>query len=102
MFAVGNLLGAIATILGMILQVYFYIVIVSALLSWVNPDPNNAIVRFLRTVTEPVYRPIRKFISEKLGIRSMIDITPIVVILIIIFLQEFAVKSLHQLARNLG
>ena len=102
MYAVGNLVGAIATILGMILQVYFWIVIVSALLSWVNPDPNNPIVRFLRSATEPAYRPIRKFLSEKLGIRSMIDISPIVVILIIIFLQEFVIRSLHQIARNLG
>ncbi|MCK4911366.1 MAG: YggT family protein [Thermodesulfovibrionales bacterium] len=101
MFVVGNFIDAIATILGMLLQVYFWIVIVSALLSWVNPDPNNPIVRFLRTVTEPAYRPIRKFLSDTLGVRSMIDISPIVVILIIIFLQEFVVRSLHQFARNM-
>ena len=101
MFVLGNFIAAIATIVGIILQVYFWVVIVSALLSWVNPDPNNPIVRFLRTVTEPAYRPIRKFISEKLGIRSMIDISPIIVILIIIFLQEFVVRSLHQFARNM-
>ena len=101
MFVVGNFIAAIATILGMLLQVYFWIVIISALLSWVNPDPNNPVVRFLRSATEPVYRPVRKILSDKLGFRSMIDISPIVVILFIIFLQEFVVKSLHQFARNM-
>ena len=59
MFILGNFLLAVAKILDYVLDLYQWIVIISALLSWVNPDPYNPIVRFLHSVTEPVFRPIR-------------------------------------------
>jgi YggT family protein len=67
-----------------ILDIYVWIVIISALISWVNPDPYNPIVRFLHAVTQPVLRPIRKIIGYRLGI---IDISPMVVILMIYFVN---------------
>jgi len=75
-----------------------WIVIISALISWVNPDPYNPIVRFLRNATEPVYRKIRKYIPTYFG---GIDIAPLIVILIIVFLQIFLVNSLLGLAYKL-
>jgi YggT family protein len=63
-----------------------WIVIISALISWVSPDPYNPIVRFLHAVTEPVLRPIRRIIGLRLGI---VDISPMVVILAIIFVKYF-------------
>jgi YggT family protein len=54
MFVFGNLIGAVAHILDWILEIYMWVIIISALLSWVNPDPYNPVVRFLRAVTEPV------------------------------------------------
>jgi len=98
MFIFANLLLAIAHILDIALTIYMWIVIISAIITWVNPDPYNPIVRFLRVVTEPVYRPIRKLIGYRLG---PIDISPMVVILAIIFVQKFLVSSLIEFAYKL-
>lgn len=95
----GNLLSAIATVLNTVLELYFWVVIVSALLSWVNPDPYNPVVRFLRGVTEPVFYRVRKLLP--FTYTSGIDLSPIVVILVIQFLKMFVVRSLYQLAAGL-
>lgn len=94
MFILGNLILAIANILDIVLSLYMWVVIVAALISWVNPDPYNPIVRFLHSVTEPVFRPIRRLIGFRLG---PIDISPLVVILAIIFIQRFLIHSLIEL-----
>src|SRR5512143_1952933 len=93
MFVFGDFLFAVARILDIILEVYKWIVIIAALISWVNPDPYNPIVRFLHAVTEPVFRPIRRLIGFRLG---PIDISPLVVILAIIFFQRFLIHSLIE------
>jgi YggT family protein len=72
---------AIATVLGIVLNAYFWIVIISALLSWVNPDPYNPIVRFLRGITEPVFYKIRTWIP--FAVIGGFDLSPIIVILAI-------------------
>src|SRR4030065_84436 len=74
MFIFANLLLAIAKILDILLTVYMWIVIIRALISWVNPDPYNPIVRFLHAVTDPVLNPIRRIIGYRLG---PIEITPL-------------------------
>ena len=98
MFIFANLLLAIASILNILLSVYMWIVIISALITWVNPDPYNPIVRFLRAVTDPVYRPIRRIIGYRFGI---IDISPMVVIIAILFVKYFVIQSLIELAYKL-
>ncbi len=97
MFIFGNLLNAIAAILDIVLTVYMWIIIVTALMSWVNPDPYNPIVRFLHAVTEPVLRPIRRVIGFGVGI----DFSPMVVILGIIFVKYFLIASLREMAIRL-
>lgn len=98
MFVFGNFLAALAQVLGMALTLYMYVVIASAVLSWVNPDPYNPIVRFLRGATEPVFYRLRRVVPLYAG---GIDFTPIVVILLIIFLQSFLVDTLLQLGARL-
>ncbi|GBE33769.1 YGGT family protein [bacterium BMS3Bbin06] len=93
MFVFGNLFIAIGSILDIVLNIYTWVIIIAALLSWVNPDPYNPIVRLLYGVTEPVLRPIRR----RLGILGGIDLSPIVALLIIFFLRYFIVKSLIEL-----
>jgi len=88
----GNLFIAIGQILGFLLNIYMWIIIISALISWVSPDPYNPIVRFLYSVTEPVLRPIRR----RIGVFGGFDFSPIVVILAIIFLRSFIVRSLIE------
>ena len=99
MFVFGDLIIAVAKIIDTLLEIYKWIIIISALLSWVNPDPYNPIVKFLRAVTEPVFRPVRKLIGYRLG---PIDISPLIVILAIIFLQLFIVKSLIKIGFKFG
>lgn len=95
MFIVGNFIGALAKIIDMGLTLYMWIVVARSLISWVNPDPYNPIVRFLYRSTEPVMAPIRRW----LPLRNMgIDISPIIVIAAIIFLQSFLLKSMMELA----
>ncbi|MDH5427690.1 MAG: YggT family protein [Nitrospirota bacterium] len=95
MFIAGNVLEAIATIVGWILEIYMWVIIIRALISWVNPDPWNPIVQFLQRATDPVLYQIRK----RLGMGSMgFDFSPIVAILLIWFLQIAVVGSLKDLA----
>lgn len=90
-----NLLVAVATVLEYVLVFFMFITIARAVLSWVSPDPYNPIVRFIHNVTEPVLYQIRKRLPMMYG---GIDFSPIVVILIIIFLRIFLVDSLEGLA----
>ena len=93
MFVVGNLIVAVAEVVDIILSLYKWIIIIAALISWVSPDPYNPIVRFLYAVTEPALRPIRRIIGHRLG---PVDISPIIVILVIIFIQMFLIGSLKE------
>ena len=99
MFVFSNFLIAIARILDIGLSLYMYILIARAIISWVNPDPYNPIVRFLNSVTEPVLFRLRKRLPLFFG---GMDFSPIVVILAIIFIQSFVVQSLVQMATRLG
>ncbi len=99
MFVIGNFLAAVAKIVDIALTLYMWIIIGRAVISWVNPDPYNPIVRFLNSVTEPVLYPVRRRLPISLG---GIDFSPIIVILAIIFVQSFLVRSLAELAMRLG
>ncbi|TSA52348.1 MAG: YggT family protein [Planctomycetaceae bacterium] len=95
MFILGNLLEAFAKILYMGLNLYMWVIIIRAVISWFNPDPYNPIIRFLYRVTEPVLSPIRRWIPLKgMGI----DISPMIVIAAIYFLNMFLVKSIMDIA----
>jgi YggT family protein len=97
-FLIANLLSALATVLGIALNIYMWVIIVRALLSWVNPDPYNPIVRFLNSITEPVLYRVRKAVPmHGMGL----DLSPIIVILAIYFLQIFLVQSLQMAAVQL-
>lgn len=98
MLVASNLVLAIANLVNLLLQAYLWIVIARAVLSWVNPDPFNPIVRFLYRVTEPVLRPIRRRLPT---LQMGLDLSPMVVLLAIYFLQVFLVESLRDLALSL-
>ena len=98
MFIIGNFLSATAQILKIVLELYMWVIIIRALLSWVSPDPYNPIVQFLNSITEPVLYRVRQLIPMS-GVG--IDFSPIIVILAIIFLQSFLVNSLGMIAARL-
>ena len=98
MFILGNFLSATAQILKIILELYMWIMIIRALLSWVNPAPYNPIVQFLNSITEPVLYRVRQLMPMS---ATGIDFSPMIVILLIIFLQSFLVNSIGMLAMRL-
>ncbi|MBL0686493.1 MAG: YggT family protein [Sulfurospirillum sp.] len=90
-----TLIEAIAQIFHMILNIYIWVVIISALITWVKPDPYNPIVQVLARLTEPVYAFIRNYIPTTIG---GIDLAPIILIISLQFIDLFAVKLLFSLA----
>jgi len=87
-------LQAVAVVLDYVLWLYMWVIIARALISWVNPDPWNPIVQFLQRMTEPVLYPIRR----RLGFAMGLDVSPIIALLIIVFLQVALVQSLKDVA----
>ena len=98
MVLLSNFVLALARLVNLVLIAYMWIVIARAVLSWVNPDPYNPVVRFLHRVTEPVLRPIRRRVPT---VGMGLDLSPLVVLLGIWFLQWFLVESLRDLAVSL-
>ncbi|MFZ5451318.1 MAG: YggT family protein [Thermodesulfobacteriota bacterium] len=94
-----NLLVALATILDLALNIYMWLIIARALLSWVNPDPYNPIVRFLYNVTEPVLSYLRRRVPMVFG---GLDLSPLIVIVVIMFLRIFLVQTLRDWALMIG
>jgi YggT family protein len=99
MFALSNFLIALANILNIIFTIAWWLILIRALISWVNPDPYNPIVQFLYKTTEPMLYPIRRILPQ--GLRFGIDISPIIAFLVIVFLRSFLVQTLYELAASL-
>ena len=98
MFVASNFVLTIARLLELVINIYIWVIIARALISWVSPDPYNPIVRFLYRVTEPVLRPVRhRMPSLAVGL----DLSPMVVILALYFIDWFVVTSLRDLALGL-
>jgi YggT family protein len=98
MFVASNFVLAIARLLELAINAYIWIIIARAIISWVNPDPYNPIVRFLYRVTEPVLRPVR----HRMPTLAMgLDLSPMIVILVLYFLDYFLVSTLRDLALGL-
>ena len=94
MFVFTNFLNAVAYVIEILLNIYMWIIIARALISWVNPDPYNPVVNFLYRATEPVLSRVRRIIPDLGGI----DLSPLIVLLIIYFLKEFLVKSVYMIS----
>ncbi len=99
MFALANLLKALAHIIDLVLTIYMWLIIGRAILSWVNPDPYNPIVRFLYNVTEPVLGFFRRTFPLVYG---GLDLAPLAVLLLIVFLQRFLVATMLEMALRIS
>ncbi len=96
MFILSNFVMAVAKVADLILSVFYWLILVRALISWVNPDPFNPIVQFLYRTTEPVLFQIRRFLPP-MGI----DISPLIAFFAVVFLKTFLVESLLGAAARL-
>jgi YggT family protein len=102
MFVAGNFLSATAQVLHMLLQAYIWVVIIRALLSWVNPDPWNPIVQMLNRLTEPLLEPIRRKVFRMMGSGGIgLDLSPLILIAAIYFLDYFLVGTLQDIGGRL-
>lgn len=93
MFILSNFLYALADVVGIILNIVYWLILIRALISWVSPDPYNPIVQFLQRTTEPILQPIRRRLPM-MGV----DISPIIAFLLIIVLRSFLVSTLRDFA----
>lgn len=93
----GALIEAIANVIFYLLTFYLYIVIARAIISWVSPNPYNPIVNFLYMATEPVLRYSRRIIPP---IGGKLDLSPLLVLIVIVFLRKFLVDTLMQFAQQ--
>lgn len=100
MIVLANTLSAIAMVLGYLLNIYFWIVVIACLITWVNPNPYNPIVRALRALTEPVFYYVRKWMP--FTYTRGFDFSPVVVLIAIELANYIVVKSLRQYAAYLG
>jgi YggT family protein len=99
MFIFGNIILGIARVLDVALNIYMWVIIVRALISWVSPDPYNPIVQVLTKVTEPALRPIRRLVpAYKIGV----DLSPLIAVLIIMFLQYALINTLYRIGHAMG
>ena len=97
MFVAGNILQGLAYVLDTVLFLYMWLIIIRALISWVNPDPWNPIVQFLARATDPVLTVIRR----RVGLVGGIDVSPILAILLIMFLQYAVVQTIRDIGFRL-
>ena len=96
MFVMGNFVIAIAKMVDVVLSIMYWLLLIRVLISWVNPDPFNPIVRFLSSATEPVLEPLRRLLPV-----MAIDLSPLVAFLALIFLRSFLVRTLFALGMRL-
>ncbi|MCY4439223.1 MAG: YggT family protein [Deltaproteobacteria bacterium] len=96
MFVAGNFLAALAGVLDTVLTLYVWVIVARAVISWVNADPYNPIVRMLCNLTDPVLDRLRQHLPMAFG---GIDVSPVAAIFILWFLRAFVVTSLYDLAR---
>jgi YggT family protein len=97
-FIIANFVAAVAQVLDYLLWAYVWILLGRVVVSWVNADPYNPIVRFLYNATEPVLTRIRRVLPVYAG---GFDLSPLVAWVAILFLQRFLVRSLYDLAYTL-
>ena len=93
------LLKGVATVLGAIVSFLMFMVFGRAIASWLSADPGNPLVRFLQDSTEPLLRPIRRYVPL---VGPGIDLSPLVLILALLFIQEFLVGLLAFYAGKLA
>jgi YggT family protein len=97
-FVLSNFITGIAKVLSIVLNLYMWLIIIRALVSWFSPDLYNPFYQFLIRITEPVLGYIRRILPMR---AAGMDLSPIVALLAIIFLQTFLVQSLYGIAMSL-
>jgi YggT family protein len=99
MFVFGNFVTGIAYVVDMLLNIYFWIILIRAVLSWIQPNPYNPLVRIICKLVDPVTYKISRIIPTRIG---MIEFAPFILMITIVFLQRFLVRSLFDLGARMN
>jgi len=97
MYALAHPILALVSITSSLLTLYTWVIIISALITWVNPDPYNPIIRILRALTEPAFNAVRPYVPTV----GAVDLAPVAVILGILFIQQGILPIIAQFAHGL-
>ena len=97
MMVVGTLLNAVAMILSMLINLYVWVIVIAALVSWVRPDPYNPIVQVLNRLTQPLYARLRSIIPTAI---NGIDFAPLIVAVLLKFIDLSLVQILANYAKT--
>lgn len=95
-----NLLLAVSKVISMVVGIYTFVVAGAVIISWISPDPYNPIVRFIRSVTDPLFERVRSLLPEVLK-RQSIDFTPMIVIIILVFFETLVSGTLSDIGIKL-
>jgi YggT family protein len=99
MFVMGNLLTALASLLGGVINLWSFVIIVAAVLSWLPIDPYHPAATVVRRISDLVCDPIRRIVPmHSLGV----DLSPLFALLLLQFTNQFVVSSLRQLGERMG
>ena len=88
-------MGLLTQLIKYAIDIYTFLIVVRAIISWVNPDPYNPVVRTLDKLTEPVLYPIRKVMWRVTG-NLPIDFSPLIAIVLIQIVGNFLVRMLYR------
>ncbi len=88
-----EIVQGLGTIILSLLNIYVWVIIITALLSFVNPDPYNPVVQFLHRVTQPAYRLVRRFIRTDF---NGLDLAPLVIIIVLQVIIVLLSSILHS------
>ncbi|MBU4484663.1 YggT family protein [bacterium] len=99
MYVFGYILIALAKVIGLIINIYTFVIIIAVLISWVKPDPYNPIVRILHQLTEPVFARVRRFMPRAI-FRIGLDLSPIIVLILLVLIETIVVNVLYELGRG--
>ncbi len=100
MSLIGRALIGLAVVLGMAIDIYKLIVLGAVIMTWVRPDPNHPLVKFVNQATDPVFRWLRSRLPQSL-FSTGLDLTPILVFFILIFIESFVVGSLSDMGHSM-
>jgi YggT family protein len=99
MFVLGNFITGVAFVVDTLLNIYFWIILIRAVMSWIQPNPYNPLVRIVYKLVDPITYKISRMIPTRFG---MIDFAPFILMILIVFLQRFLVRSLFDLGARMN
>lgn len=100
MSVIGRALMSLAAVIGLAISIYKIVILAAVIMTWVRPDPNHPLVKFVNQVTEPVFSWVRSRLPQSL-LSTGIDLSPIIVFFVLIFIESFVVGSLSDMGHSL-